>query len=339
MKIFSKHHSKYLWYDFTLRGRRYRGSTKETNRTRAEAIASIKLTAVLEETDPLARKAPLLRNFAVRFLDSVEHSNLDHDTKRYYKNGWGMLADTKLANLRLNTIEQEVVDTVSFPGGPANINRARRTLRRMLHKAEDWKLIRRAPKLKLVTEHPRWRRLDGATEQKLVLGAAACQWRPRALALFTDIVMLVRDTGMRDERELFAMRVEHLDFDRRLIFVPDSKTPSGRREIPMTTRVYGILRGRCGTRTAGWVFPSTRSACGHLTTVAHHFREARRQAGLPEELVLYCGRHDFGTRLYAKTGNLKLVMAVMGHKDVKTAMRYQHPDLEMARAALEATAG
>ncbi len=35
-----------------------------------------------------------------------------------------------------------------------------------------------------------------------------------------------------------------------------------------------------------------------------------------------------------KTGNLKAVMAVMGHKDVKTAMRYQHPDLESARATL-----
>jgi integrase len=73
--------------------------------------------------------------------------------------------------------------------------------------------------------------------------------------------------------------------------------------------------------------------------MAAHFRQARRKAGLPEDLVLYCGRHDFGTRLYEKTKNLKLVMAVMGHKDVKTAMRYQHPELELARAALnEATA-
>ncbi len=47
-----------------------------------------------------------------------------------------------------------------------------------------------------------------------------------------------------------------------------------------------------------------------------------------------CDRHDFGSHIYAKTGNLKAVMAVMGHKDVKTAVRYQHPDLESVRAAL-----
>jgi len=28
--------------------------------------------------------------------------------------------------------------------------------------------------------------------------------------------------------------------------------------------------------------------------------------GLPKNLVFYCGRHDFGTRVLKKTGNLKL---------------------------------
>ena len=51
--------------------------------------------------------------------------------------------------------------------------------------------------------------------------------------------------------------------------------------------------------------------------------------------MLYCGRHDFGSRIYSKTGNLKVVMTVMGHKDVKTAARYQHPDLDIVRAALK----
>jgi hypothetical protein len=35
-----------------------------------------------------------------------------------------------------------------------------------------------------------------------------------------------------------------------------------------------------------------------------------------------------------QTGNLKAVMLTMGHKDVKTAMRYQHPEVEVVRQAL-----
>ena len=50
--------------------------------------------------------------------------------------------------------------------------------------------------------------------------------------------------------------------------------------------------------------------------------------------MLYCGRHDYGTRVLKTTGNLAAVMKTMGHKDVKTAMQYQHPELEIVRQAL-----
>ena len=58
-------------------------------------------------------------------------------------------------------------------------------------------------------------------------------------------------------------------------------------------------------------------------------------SGLPKELVLYCARHDYGTRVLMRTGNLAAVMKTMGHRDVKTAMQYQHPELDVVRAALD----
>ena len=103
----------------------------------------------------------------------------------------------------------------------------------------------------------------------------------------------------------------------------------------MSNRAFDILQARCGTRREGWVFPSKRSESAHLTTMAKRFREARRKAKLPEDLVLYCGRHDYGTRILKRTGNLAAVMRTMGHRDVKTAMQYQHPELEIVRAALD----
>ena len=39
VELFRKNKSKYYWYDFTVRGERYRGSTKETNETRAQKAA------------------------------------------------------------------------------------------------------------------------------------------------------------------------------------------------------------------------------------------------------------------------------------------------------------
>jgi site-specific recombinase XerC len=70
---------------------------------------------------------------------------------------------------------------------------------------------------------------------------------------------------------------------------------------------------------------------GLQSQIAAHVAEARKKAGLSESLVLYCGRHDYGTRVLKATGNLAAVMNTMGHKDVKTAMQYQHPEVELVR--------
>jgi hypothetical protein len=58
----------------------------------------------------------------------------------------------------------------------------------MLHKAEEWKLIRRAPKLKLAKEYERELRLDDESEKKLLVAAAACGWSDHSFELFQDIV-------------------------------------------------------------------------------------------------------------------------------------------------------
>jgi hypothetical protein len=43
---------------------------------------------------------------------------------------------------------------------------------------------------------------------------------------------------------------------------------------------------------------------------------------------------DFGTYVLQKTGNIAAVMNSMGHSDVKTAMTYQHPELNFVRDAI-----
>ena len=342
MELLKKKKSKFYWYDFTVGGRRYRGSTKETNEKRAGSIAALKLAQVVEGKDPLPRKTPRLNEFSERFLGWVKEAKLETKTKTYYTDGWRLLSKTLLAGMRLDQITAEEVDKIKFAGTAANTNCALRTLRRMLHKAEEWKLVRQAAKFKLLKEYGRGLRLDDEAEAKLLAAAdklvKSGEWKAKGRSLFGDIIMLVRDTGMRNERELYRLRIENINWNDKVIFVPDSKTPDGRRMVPMSDRVVSLLKTRCGKRKEGWVFTSKRSESGHLTTMAKRFREARSKAGLPEALVLYCGRHDYGTRVLKQTGNLAAVMKTMGHKDVKTAMQYQHPELEIVRAALNQTA-
>jgi len=160
-------------------------------------------------------------------------------------------------------------------------------------------MIGHAPKIKMMKEHGRHLRLDDEAEKRLLAGASACKWRQRTRELFRDIVILMRDTGDEKPRGTLLVRIENLDWENRVIFVPDSKTPEGRRLVPMSRRVLELLRTRCGTRAEGWVFSSKRSAAGHLCSIDRLFREARQQAGLPKELVLYCAvrrQHGVGQR-------------------------------------------
>ena len=83
------------------------------------------------------------------------------------------------------------------------------------------------------------------------------------------------------------------------------------------------------------LFPS-RQKGKHITggLVNKQWVRTRKKAGLPTDLVLYCARHDFGTYVLQKTGHIAAVMNSMGHSDVKTAMTYQHPELDVVRDAI-----
>lgn len=224
----------------------------------------------------------------------------------------------------MDQISTEDVNALGFPGNAYNINCALKTLRRMMNLAQEWGLIAKVPRIKLAKELGRNLLLNDEAERKLL---------PFCGPLLRDIIVLLRDTGMRPKKELFPMRIENLDWNNRVIFVPDSKTPTGRRYIPMSDRVIDLLMMRCANKRDGWVFPSN-SVKGHITTIDKQFRKARAVAGLPSGLKLYCSRHDFGTQMLQRTGNLALVMRVMGQTSTKAAMQYQHPDLEHIRVAL-----
>jgi site-specific recombinase XerC len=90
---------------------------------------------------------------------------------------------------------------------------------------------------------------------------------------------------------------------------------------------------RCKTGGLGFSVKALRIRASEVNL--HSLPKGAKQSGLPKELVLYCARHDYGTRVPMRTGNLAAVMRTMGHRDVNTAMHYQHPELEIVRAALD----
>src|SRR5215471_7665704 len=253
-------------YHFWVSGRRYRGSTKKTTMAAARQVESRLMAAAEEEGDLIARKrSPILREFEPRFFEWVEGSKLAQKSKDYYTNGWRLLAQTKVAFMRLNAIGRDDAEALTFPGGPSNHNNALRTLRRMLGKALEWKVLKAAPKIKLLVENERKRMIDTHTESKLL---------PFSKQPLRDVLMIMRDSGMRNHKEVFIMRWEYVDWPNDRYYVYESKSPKGRRYVPLSPRVKRALLARYKEEKEGWVFPSKRARCGHLTTVAKAFQQA-----------------------------------------------------------------
>jgi hypothetical protein len=68
VKLFREPNSKFYWYDFTVRGRHYRGSSQETKVVRASKVAGLKFAQVVEGRDPLPREPSALDEVSERFL-------------------------------------------------------------------------------------------------------------------------------------------------------------------------------------------------------------------------------------------------------------------------------
>jgi hypothetical protein len=50
-------------------------------------------------------------------------------------------------------------------------------------------------------------------------------WRTKCFDLFRDIVILMRETGMRNERELYRVRIEEYRLDEQIDFHPGQQNP------------------------------------------------------------------------------------------------------------------
>jgi len=319
-----------VWYYlFYVNGRRYRGSTKTKNKKQAERIEARARVAAEAGESLHPKRAPLIQDFAKQFLEWLDKTTLEQKTKNDYRNGRRLILQSALCGMRMDQITSDDVETTKFHESPHSRNCAIRTLRRMLGKARDWKLIREVPRIKSVKVFSRDRMVTVEDERQLL---ASC---PRPLK---DVLTIMLDSGLRNG-EVIRMRFESINWESACYFNPRGKTRKARRPVPLSERVLALLkniqRDQLGQKE-GWVFPSKKSA-GHigLSGIEHMFRKVARKLGIPDALKLYCARHTFGTVAMAETRNPGLVKEVMGHESLDTTMGYLHPETSQIKVVID----
>jgi integrase len=331
-----------VWYYlFYLNGKRYRGSTKTNNEKDAARVYAKAMVAAEAGESITPKRAPFIQEFVEEFLKWLDHTTLKPKTKDDYSNGCRLILESDLCGIRLDQITKDDIEKTRFHESDASQDCGLRTLRRMLSKARDRKLIREIPRVKRPKLAGRDRMVTDTDEQLLL---PAC---PRPLR---DVLIIMLDSGLRNG-EVVRMRLEYINWESAFYFNPSGKTPRARRQVPLSERVIALLRtiqAEQGGTTEGWVFPSKKkrfrsggircqSRSGHigLSGLEHMFRKVARKLGLPDALKIYCARHTFGTVAMADTRNPGLVREVMGHDDFSTTMKYLHPETNQIKLIID----
>lgn len=116
-----------------------------------------------------------------------------------------------------------------------------------------------------------------------------------------------------------------MDLDNSVITIPMSK--SGRtRHVPLSEGAKTILRSFESFLSSPYVFPSVHDPLKSLNPdsfLRNVYRPALRKAGI-QGSVWHSLRHTAASRRVMSGVDLFSVSKVLGHRDIKTTMRYAH---------------
>ena len=151
------------------------------------------------------------------------------------------------------------------------------------------------------------------------------------------VVTIISEMGLRPYRELLPMRKEDVDLENRLVHIPDSKTPNGIGDMPMTESAWQAFKEQMEAAPASeYLFPTPkpRSRKPHLTSLKKIWASTLKRASV-DYFPLYELRHTFATRLSAGGVADHFVTQMLRQGAAGVFKRYSQAKFNMMREALE----
>ncbi len=336
------------WYEFQFNGQRVQESAQTGNKEAARQIESAHRVRLAKGEAGIVERppAPTLKEFAPRFESAIVTLCAEKpETVSFYQEKMRrLLEDQQLPSLRLDAIDEAVIDgykqrrrrqasRYGKPMSPASVNRELATLRRLLRLAQEWKVMDRVPRIRLLRgEHNR----EFVVSHKLepVYLAAA----PQPLK---DVALLVLDTGVRVGEavglqwpDVYLTPAVRAKFG--YIAIRKGKTKNAKRNLSLTARAAEMLKARKAASSSPWVYPGDSADAAILGTSLDHQHDAIRTAlELPKDFVIHSLRHTMLTRLGEAGAEAFTIMRIAGHSSVTISQRYVHPTPEGMERAFE----
>jgi len=214
---------------------------------------------------------------------------------------------------------------------PTTVHQELRVLRRMLNVAVRKKLLQANPCWGV--EFPV--AVRGLFRPHYVTWSEQRRIESHGPAHLRNIVQIITETGLRVYKELTPMKKDQVDLVNATVWIPDSKTPNGIAEIPLTPLAIEAFKNQIMISGNGpFLFPSAKNPSGHHKYLKTAWRKTLKRAGVPY-FRIYDLRSTYATRLSAGGVADEWVTQLLRQGDAKVFKKYSQMKLQMKREALE----
>jgi len=212
----------------------------------------------------------------------------------------------------------------------ATVHQEWRVLRRMLNVAVRKRLLTINPCSMVEFPVP----LRGLFRPHYVTWSEQQRIENGAVPHLKNAIRIISETGLRVKKELLPMKKDQIDFINGVLWIPDSKTPNGIAEIPLTKLALDAFRNQIAISGNGeFLFPSDRNNQGHLRSLRTAWRKALKRAKVAY-FRIYDLRSTYATRLSAGGVADEWVIQMLRQGDSQVFKKYSQMKLQMKREAL-----
>jgi integrase len=150
-----------------------------------------------------------------------------------------------------------------------------------------------------------------------------------------NIIRIITETGLRVYKELTPMRKNQIDLQNATVWIPDSKTPNGIAEVPLSKLAIEAFRDQMASAGPGpFLFPNGRNPSGHIGDLRTTWEKSLRRAKVPY-FRIYDLRSTYATRLSAGGVADEWVTQMLRQGDAQVFKKYSQMKLQMKREALD----
>lgn len=213
--------------------------------------------------------------------------------------------------------------------GASAARRAITTLRTMYLFASRMEITEKNP-AKKVRVTPDKSRDVFLTDGEVIVLRRVLKTMPQAAQDFFTIAL---ETGLR-RSNVAGMRWEWVDLDAGLITVPAAFSKNGLEiVVPLVPEVVEVLRSRIGLSEV-YVFPSSKSASGHLQEPWFWLDEIRTkmaELGVTKAFTIHDLRRTLATRMTAAGAPLVVVAKMLSHSNINSTPIYARASTDTVR--------